>query len=363
LPHPDWLVARPGEEPERPLDRAAALALLGFDPERAAGPAAGAAEPARVARVDRGRATVLTATGSLRAGFAAAAPAPAVGDFVLIEPGRDGSAVVAAVLDRRTAFVRHGRGLATAAQVLAANVDVAAICHALDAPPNLRRIERYLALGHESGAQPVVLLTKADRCRDVPAAVADVRAVAAGAPVLPVSAVDGTGLDAVRGLLGAGRTLALLGLSGAGKSTLANALAEVEAVRTGATNRLGLGRHTTTHRELVVLEDGILLDTPGLRTLQLWDAADGIDRAYVEIADLARDCRFADCAHAGEPGCAVQAAVASGELHPDRLAAYDRLQREQRALAVRQDARAASEQRRAVRVRARAYRARRPKGG
>jgi ribosome biogenesis GTPase len=222
--------------------------------------------------------------------------------------------------------------------VLAANVDVVFVVVALGAAPNLRRLERFLALAWESGAQPVVLLSKADLCPDLPSVVASVVGAAPGAPVHAVSNVTGDGVEEVRSYLRPGTTVVLLGASGVGKSTLANRLLGTSYLATTAIRGDGKGRHTTTHRELIPLPGGaVLIDTPGLRGLQLWDAESGLDQAFAEVEALFGDCRFTDCAHETEPGCAVLAALADGRLEPRRWESYRKLQRELHFVAAKQD--------------------------
>lgn len=295
-------------------------------------------EAARVARVDRGRLTVLTAEGERRvscAGAVHAGTAPAVGDWVVL---RGEQAVQ--VLPRRTAFVRTAAGRASAAQVVAANVDVVLVVDALGAEARLRRIERYLAVAWASGATPVVVLTKADLCADVPAAVAQVAEDAVGVDVLPVSAVTGSGLAAVRGLVPAGCTAAMVGPSGVGKSSLLNALAGQPVAEVAGIRGDGRGRHTTTARELHPLPGGgLLIDTPGMRELALADG-EGLTATYADVADWAAGCRFRDCAHRTEPGCAVAAAIDRGDLDPARFVAWRKLQAEAHRQELRADARA-----------------------
>jgi ribosome biogenesis GTPase len=255
---------------------------------------------------------------------------PVAGDWVAADVRPDeGTATIRKLLPRRTAFVRRAAGGETA-QVVAANVDVAFLVASLNADLNLRRLERYLALAYESGAEPVVVLTKSDLCADVDAAIGEVEGVALAAPVIAVSALSGEGLAQVSAHLPAGHTAVLLGSSGAGKSTLLNALAGRELMATQAIREDDArGRHTTTHRELVLLPSGgLLLDTPGMRELGLWDAGAGLAAAFADVDTLAADCRFADCRHESEPGCAVRAALADGRLSPDRLASHGKLQRE-----------------------------------
>jgi ribosome biogenesis GTPase len=279
--------------------------------------------------------------GRLRHAAAAAADLPAVGDWVAVAPAGDGDDVVAAVLPRRTAFVRRAAGEAAAAQVVAANVDVALVVDPLAggaAPPNARRLARYAALAWESGALPVVVLTKADRCDDVPAALAAARAAAPGADAVALSPLTGAGVEALAPFLRPGRTAVLLGPSGAGKSTLANRLLGDARLRTSGVRADGKGRHTTTHRELVRLDGGALLvDTPGMRELGMWDAEAGVDDAFGDVLALAGACRFRDCAHGAEPGCAVRAAAAAGRLDPARVAHWHALRRELAFLERRHD--------------------------
>jgi ribosome biogenesis GTPase / thiamine phosphate phosphatase len=258
---------------------------------------------------------------------------PVTGDWVAVEL-KDGVAVIAAVLPRSTAFTRMAAGTAKDMQVVAANVDVALLAASLNADLNLRRLERYLATAYESGAEPVILLTKADACAEPEPLIESVRGVAAGAPVLAVSVRTGQGLAELSALLAPGKTAVLLGSSGVGKSTLVNALAGVEKMATREVREDDArGRHTTTHRELILLPSGaLILDTPGMRELALWDAEAGVAAAFAEttaeIDLLAEGCRFRDCAHDREPGCAVQAALADGRLDPERWASFQKLQRE-----------------------------------
>lgn len=310
-------------------------------------------EPARVVREDRDRYLLLTAAGErpgellgrLRHGARSRGDLPAVGDWVAV---RDDGALAAihGVLPRTTAFVRRAAGETTEEQVLAANVDTAFVVGGLDHDLNLRRIERYLAAAWESGATPVVVLNKADLVGDVAAAVAEVEAVAFGVPVVALSARDGSGLAALDPWLAPGATIALLGSSGVGKSTLVNALlGEVRLATRDVREDDSRGRHTTTARMLVPLPCGaLLLDTPGMRMLSLWAGEESLDGAFPEIAELAGACRFRDCAHAREPGCAVRAAVAAGTLDEARLESWHKLQRELRWLASRQDARLRAEE-------------------
>jgi ribosome biogenesis GTPase len=283
---------------------------------------------------------------------------PAVGDWVGYRlPEQSDRAVVQAVLPRRTKISRQTAFKRTEEQVLAANVDIAFLTTALPDDLNLRRLERYLATAWESGAQPVILLTKADLAEDVDAAVAEVETIAFGVPVHAVSVPTGRGIEEIRRYFHGNKTAVLLGSSGVGKSTIVNALMGNEDIDTQETRDDGRGRHTTTRRELHLLPgEGIVLDTPGIRELQLWDADEGFEEAFADVDELAAQCRFADCSHEHEPGCAVRAAVESGALPAERFESYRKLQRELAALAARQDARVASERRRQWRVQAKAMR-------
>jgi ribosome biogenesis GTPase / thiamine phosphate phosphatase len=302
--------------------------------------------PARVVAHHRGAYVVWSSDGELRARAAGrlyyrhevGAPLPAVGDWVAIAREDAGAATITAILPRRGAFVRKHAGRDSTDQVLAANVDVALLLGGLDDDFSLRRLERYVATAWESGAEPVVVLTKTDVCDDVAAAVLSAESVAIGVPVYPVSNVTAEGLDALAARLEPGRTAVLLGSSGVGKSSLLNSFAGTELMATRALAADGTGRHTTTHRELVRLPGGALvIDTPGLRELQFWEG--DLSAAFEDIEALAAECRFRDCAHAHEPGCAVQAAVDDGRLELDRLRSWRKLQRELEAIAARSDRR------------------------
>ena len=269
---------------------------------------------------------------------------PSVGDWVAVRPDeRHGRALIRAILPRRSWFSRKVAGRETREQVLAANVDVVFLVAALDAPPKPRSLERYLVLARQSGAAPVVVLNKADvltpEQRDE--AVAILRAVAGDAPIETVIATAGHGIERLRGWLAEGKTVALLGPSGAGKSTIINALVGEERLPTGEVRGIdNRGRHTSVHRQLVLVPTGgLLVDTPGLRELQLWDAGAAVPDVFSDIATLAGHCRFRDCRHDPEPGCAVRQAVADGELSAARLEGFLKLQREREALDQRRDER------------------------
>ncbi len=311
--------------------------------------------PARVVRVDRGSCDVVTPSDFRKV----RATGVCTGDWVTVS-----DTDVVDVLPRRGTIARAAVSGRSETQVLAANVDLVGIVCPLEGDSarqlrtqvDLARIERLLALGWESGAQPVVILTKADTADDPDAVVAEVEAVAPGAQVLAVSAATGTGVDTLTELIRG--TIVLLGASGAGKSTLANALAGSAAMSTGAVRDVdGKGRHTTVHRELIPLPSGgALIDTPGLRGVGIMDAEDGIELAFRDVEELAQQCRFDDCAHVAEPGCAVLAAIADGRIPQRRLASYHKLMRENAWAAARSDARLAAERTRTHKAQSRALR-------
>ncbi len=332
------------------------LEQLGWDPffATAFAACAGPGEIAgRVARADRGRYLAFTADGEIdtetSGRFRHLAPQasgrPVAGDWVVLAAeGRR----ITAVLPRRTCFSRKQAGERTEEQVLASNVDVVFLVAGLDGDFNPRRLERYLLLAWESGATPVIVLNKSDACEDPQRAIADTRAVAAGASVLLLSALNDDGLGQLGACVATGQTAALLGSSGVGKSTIVNRLLGRQAQRVQPVRDSdSRGRHTTTHRELIPLPEGwLLMDTPGLRELQLWGTGDGIERVFTDIAALAEQCRFRDCRHQGEPGCAVAEAIEQGRIETDRLESYTKLQRELDYLERKQDTRAAAEQNR-----------------
>ncbi|GGN95451.1 putative ribosome biogenesis GTPase RsgA [Streptomyces albiflavescens] len=327
--------------------------------------------PGRVVRVDRGLCDVVTPAGVIRADTEFVVPRDPMkvvctGDWVAVDPEGDDPRYVRTLLPRRTAFVRSTSSKRSEGQVLATNIDYVVICVSLAVELDLGRIERFLALAMssssgdallhksalswESGAQPVVVLTKADLVPDAVTLgylVQDVETTAPGVPVLTVSSTTGAGLDVLEAVL-AGGTSVLLGQSGAGKSTLANALLGEDVMEVQATRDMdGKGRHTTTTRNLLALPGGgVLIDTPGLRGVGLWDAETGVGQVFAEIEELAAQCRFHDCAHAAEPGCAVLAAVDSGELPERRLDSYRKLLRENQRIVAKTDARLRAEIRR-----------------
>ncbi|MFE9440001.1 ribosome small subunit-dependent GTPase A [Streptomyces sp. NPDC006602] len=307
--------------------------------------------PGRVVRVDRGQCDVVTAHGIIRADTAFVTPndpmrVVCTGDWVAVDPAGN-PRYVRTCLPRRTAFVRSTSSERSEGQILAANVDHAIVAVSLAVELDLGRIERFLALAWESGARPVVVLTKADLVPDpvtLGHLVQDVGTTAPGVPVLPVSAVDGAGLEVLVAVVSGG-TSVLLGQSGAGKSTLANALLGEDVMDVRATRDAdGKGRHTTTTRNLLVLPGGgALIDTPGLRGVGLWDAERGVGQVFSEIEELSARCRFHDCAHESEPGCAVLAAIEDGVLPERRLDSYRKLIRENQRIVAKTDARLRAE--------------------
>jgi ribosome biogenesis GTPase / thiamine phosphate phosphatase len=301
---------------------------------------------ARVSRVDRGVVDCLTDGGSVRARVRPGDESPATGDWVAVVDDDSGWSVDA-VLPRRTAMERAAASGRSEAQVLAANVDIVLVVVPVFPEPKPGMTDRLLALAWDSGATPVVVVTKADLTTEATAIAADVSDSAPGVDVLLVSATSGVGLDELRDRIEPGATVCLLGRSGAGKSTLVNALAGAEILAVADIRRDGKGRHTTTHRELVPIPGGgVLLDTPGLRGAGVWVGEEGIDRAFSDIDELVELCRFSDCAHETEPGCAVLGAIDDGRLAERRLQSWRKLQREARWIATRHDARVQSENRR-----------------
>ena len=334
------------------------LTSLGWDEtfaEQFAAVAPPGSIPGRIAVPHRGAHDVLTELGDLRCDVTgrlydeSSSPAdlPVVGDWVAVAPREDEQAgTIVALVPRRTKFSRKTAWQATEEQVLAANIDVVFIVTSLNEDLNLRRIERYVILARESGAQPVVLLTKSDLVGGAGDTLDQVGSVALDLPVHAISSVTGAGLDAVRSYLAPGVTAALLGSSGVGKSTLVNALVGEELLATQEIREDGRGRHTTTRRELVLLPGGgLLIDTPGMRELQLWSADEGLEEAFEDVTALFGHCKFSDCSHESEPGCAVKAALADGTLGPERWESYLSLQAELAHLERRIDKRAASEER------------------
>jgi len=330
------------------------LSSLGWDTafrSAYAGHARADQHPARVVRVDRGVCTAIGATGPHRVtvggGLLAAAAQdstrlPGTGDWVVVRTWPDGRETVEAVLPRRTAIVRASAGKDSLPQVLAANVDSVAVVAAVDPEPDPATVERLLAVAWESGARPLVVLTKVDLAADPEAIRDEIAEIAPGVDVLAVSAATGRGLSELRPFVAAGRTVALLGPSGAGKSTVVNALVGTTVMDTQAIRGSdGRGRHTTTYRALVpVPGGGAVLDTPGLRSVGLFDSTAGLAQTFADIDELGELCRFRGCTHTREPGCAVAEALVTGELSRRRMASWRKLRRENTAAIARHRRRA-----------------------
>lgn len=281
-----------------------------------------------------------TLAGKLRHEASTREELPAVGDWVAIKrvPGEE-RGVIQSVLPRRSCFVRKVAGARTEQQIVGSNIDTVFLLTSLNQDFNLRRIERYLTLAWESGSQPVVVLSKADLCLDVPAKVAQAASVARDVPVHAISVADRAGIDALSQYLRFGETVALLGSSGVGKSSLANFLVGFDRQAVKEIRETDdRGQHATRRRELILLPGGgLLLDTPGMRELQLWEGSEGVQNTFDEIEDLALSCYFGDCQHDSEPRCAVRDAVAEGRLDPARLESYLKLQSELRQFKIKHD--------------------------
>ena len=256
---------------------------------------------------------------------------PVTGDFVMLDKAssENGNAVISAVLPRKSAFVRKCAGNTNDEQIVAANIDVVFICMSLNSNFNIRRLERYLTLGYDSGAVPVILLTKSDLCEDIHKYMLEAEAVSMGAEIFTVSSLENEGYQKVLEYIKPQKTYAFIGSSGVGKSTLINRLTGKNSLKTSEIRKDGKGRHTTTGRELLFLENGAaVIDTPGMRELGISDAADGLDKSFSDIEELILNCRFSDCTHSSEPGCAVIEAVEKGELSEERWNSYCRLKAE-----------------------------------
>jgi ribosome biogenesis GTPase len=315
--------------------------------------------PARVVKQSRDLSTLVTPLGELPGEVSGKfrhlaenqPDFPVVGDWVAIEPAGDNLALIHAVLPRRSAFTRKTAGEAVEAQVAAANVDTVFLVSGLDGDFNLRRIERYLTTAWTSAAEPIIVLNKADLCADLRTVLSSVEGVAPGVPVVAVSALTKGGLKDLEPFLVPRKTVALLGSSGVGKSTLINRLLGEERLPTAPMSDAaeGRGRHTTTARELVLLPGGaLLIDTPGMRELQLWADEEGLDRTFDDIEKLGAHCRFPDCRHNREPGCAVRAAVTAGALDPRRLESYLKLRRELSFMELKKDVKKRRQQEKAT---------------
>jgi ribosome biogenesis GTPase len=353
--------------PELSVSLALALADLGFRPffaeqlDRMARPDL---VPARVAADGQNawhlvgcRAAVGELSGRLRSELVGV-NRPAVGDWVAVADGEE-RAIIHSVFERRTAMVRRAAFTAVKSQMIAANVDVFCVVTSANYDLNVRRIERYLTAIWDSGATPVVVLNKVDLVDDVAPMLEEIEEVALAVPIVQVSARTGVGLDGLRSHVGKGTTVALIGSSGVGKSSLINRLLgresqQVKAIRDDDAR----GRHTTTRRELIMMPDGgVLIDTPGMRELGLTEDGGGVDATFADIAELAGACRFSDCQHQSEPGCAVREALALGAIAPERWESYRKLQREVAAFEARQDPVLAAERRREWKVISKSMRA------
>lgn len=350
------------------MDELKALGWSDWFAEASIAEGADAGAVARVTAELRGEYRLRTAAGEvpaqlaprLRKGAADRLDRPMVGDWVVIEPANGGAEVtIHGILPRRTLLARRGAGGGGEVQPIAANVDLVFIVMGLDGNYNPRRLERYLVAARESGAEPVVILSKADLCPVAVERVAEAETLSPGVRVVPVNSLAGQGVALVREVLAPGLTACFVGSSGVGKSTLVNRLAGEEVMATGAVReRDAKGRHTTTHRQMILLPCGaIVIDTPGMREFGLWQAGEGLDASFPEIAELARRCRFHNCSHAHEPGCAVRDALADGEIDPGRYVSYLKLRKEDEVAAARDDVMARQEQKGKERRMAREIRA------
>lgn len=325
------------------------LETIGYTPQMARFAAAADAEVGRVVRVDRGLAEILTERGLLRAGYAGdllcemardPVAAPTAGDWVVVRDWPDHRHTVDQVIPRTSVLVRATAGKQSHGQVLCANADYVAVVVALHPEPPVTRVERLLSLAWESGATPLVVLTKTDLVADAEFVAEDIAAAAPGVEVVCTSTVTGLGLDTLRGLGRGGRTTALVGASGHGKSSLVNALAGAEVLGTREIRQDGRGRHTSVRRELVLLPGGgAVIDTPGLRGVGMLGTIEGLTRAFSDVADLMSQCRFRDCSHRTEPGCAVRTALESGDLSVRRYDSWVALRTEAENAARRREAR------------------------
>lgn len=268
-------------------------------------------------------------TGKLRYSAVTASELPAVGDFVMVDWNEGGNAVIHRVLPRKSCFLRKAAGNTGKEQVVAANIDTVFLCMSLNLDFNLRRLERYLSVAWDSGAVPVILLTKSDLCSDLESRRNDVYSVAMGVDVLTTSMTEENGCRVLLPYFGVGKTAAFLGSSGVGKSTMINHLLGQDRLDTNGLRNDDKGRHTTTRRELILLpKGGMVIDTPGMRELGMWDAEEGIERTFADLEELAGKCRFRDCTHSGEPDCAIREALDTGVLSMDRWNSFQKLKTE-----------------------------------
>ena len=295
-------------------------------------------EPGRISSVNKSGCEVYTKNGEVRARISGRLRRdglhPAVGDWVAFSEDNSGTCTIHAVLPRKNKISRKDAGRATGEQVIVTNIDTAFIMTSLNRDLNMRRLERYLAIVRESGVDPVIVLNKSDICRDIDARINDVKAIAPDVPVHAVSATEDVGLGSLSLYLQDGKTVVLLGSSGVGKSTLINALDGVERQKVGAIREDdSRGRHITTVRELILLEKGgVIIDNPGMREIQLWDANQGLHNTFPDIEELAAKCKFSDCRHETEPGCMIRKAIEEGRLPGVRFDSYRKLQREMLAI-------------------------------
>ncbi|MEM8488795.1 MAG: ribosome small subunit-dependent GTPase A [Bacteroidota bacterium] len=301
--------------------------------------------PARIFRQDRQRYLAVSEIGTFNATLLGrllhdeSAVLPAVGDWVVLQAFDADQAVIHETLPRFSEFARKEVGQKTRRQVVAANINTVFLVSGLDNDFNIRRIERYLVQAAGSGAKPVILLNKMDMCADLAGCISEVQRVAGDYPIIPLSAIEGDGIDQLKAHIKPGETVAFLGSSGVGKSSLVNRLVGDAYLKTGAVREDdSRGRHTTSHRELVLLDaGGLVMDTPGMRELQLWGEEEDLQAVFSDIEELAQNCKFRDCLHDTEPGCSVQEALETGTLDADRFASYAKLKKELAYLDRRKD--------------------------
>ncbi|PEL13264.1 ribosome small subunit-dependent GTPase A [Bacillus sp. AFS017336] len=273
---------------------------------------------------------------------------PSVGDWVVIEPlNGENKAIIQKVLPRLSQFSRQSAGIKIEEQVVAANIDYVFLVMALNNDFNIRRLERYLLVAYDSGASPIIVLTKKDLCNDLPGKMAEVEEIAFGVPIFSVNSTNGEGIEELKQLISLGKTVSLLGSSGVGKSTLLNALiGELKQITQDVREGDDRGKHTTTHRELFFLPSGgMVIDTPGMRELQLWGGEEHISSTFTDIEELAKSCKFSDCTHSKEPDCAVNRAIENGDIEPERLTSYRKLMKELAYAERKQDASLARQER------------------